>query len=1422
MGVQGLWRLVESTGRPVNLESLEGKVIAVDVSIWLNQAVLGVHGNSLSNPHLQVLFNRICKLLFYRIKPIFVFDGAPPQLKKQTLAARRQRKNLAAARTEKTTERIVKNYMKSHAIQAVIGENGEGTSQDLPPLYIPRKNETDLYELPPLPSNDLHENNSGSEDEEEEDHISIAMAAHQAEMESRYQDLGELDIESESFKALPVEVQHELITELQESSKKNSWARMHQLPKVSQDFSQYQLKKLLNKGKLRLRLDNLRKEMRTKMSLSMTALLDAQSMSGSQVDAGRVASEDTQHYILMKKGNKPDEESEDESGDDIVVASYAERAGFATSMDLKMQKVMRKRGSATMATTPSTSSKDDIEIVLLEDDSTPASKKRRRDLAGQDMNESEAVRLDDKASKDEAVKAELKKFFDQLDAKISPSQKQAGSSYAPVPDDVVCLDRVHTSNAEALSETAKKLNSAQSLSARKVQGVSTLTDVVIMDDSSTKHELTVNIETEEGNESEPLKTEMGDSIVRDLFAKEPSKATENDRTTNEKLQTKEEKCEMISVSGKSRTRSLEHVGRTEENITNIDPKTVERTTTDDSPTAVARKVFKEEDRAMTQRQDILKELLKKKEDMKIIEPKTVERTTTDDPSIADAGKVAQEDDRATTQRQDILKELQKKKEDMKNMMKAFESRMDDFDILDVPDDDLAFDAEFTSGIGAESGNPVEISAETSETTYDDTGVGTKTLDDEVKGTEIVPGSDFSEKKIPDAEVGANTVHDVDVGAKNTIDAMIAAKAGTDAEVNVKNDVDPGKRVVVEITLDEPIQVNGQTADSEDPVNTSDLSFMTRTSLDSEWTSTPYQVDSDDDVQRVYMQESDQEPEIDEWHGVYVDKMNEMEKKLHTERLALEKERRKQQKKSYSITDTMYADSKEMLQCFGIPYIESPQEAEAQCAFLDLTNQAEGTITDDGDIWLFGGRRVFRHFFSKKKDPEYFRVGDIERHLLLDRKKLINLAYLVGSDYTLGIQGIGSVGAMEILAEFKGHGLKTLKDFKSWWSRTQDQGVPSLNATRSKWCKLVLPDEFPNPLIAKAYTNPAIDESEEGFQWGLPDLGLLREFARERFGWMKTKLDEQLLPVLQRLNEKQVQSKMTSFFGVAHLGNRKKITSKRMRNALMQMERSSDEEEEESTEEEEESEEEERPRKKKRVSTGSGKKRVRRKKKLVQKPTQEGGEEKNKCKQKVKKRVKRKKKVVLNQNNNDTPQEPKQGAGQTKNAPKIQMNEEESAFAERTEVKKSKAQNGKLKPKPNPNKRQKRRVPTVDYAAMMEDNDEDIPDEVLLDVAEDMEMAALMEAGSGHNVTHDLRNISSSGSQPKTGSHNSSIDTDFVEERRGKGRGGVVPRLDGGGGGGGRQRGKGKRGGPNKGKAIMKKRPGQGDGPKLSSSGTDSD
>ena len=60
----------------------------LDVSIWLNQAIKGARDNEIPNVHLLVVFNRICKLLYYQIKPIFVFDGSTPSLKLQTLVSK--------------------------------------------------------------------------------------------------------------------------------------------------------------------------------------------------------------------------------------------------------------------------------------------------------------------------------------------------------------------------------------------------------------------------------------------------------------------------------------------------------------------------------------------------------------------------------------------------------------------------------------------------------------------------------------------------------------------------------------------------------------------------------------------------------------------------------------------------------------------------------------------------------------------------------------------------------------------------------------------------------------------------------------------------------------------------------------------------------------------------------------------------------------------------------------------------------------------------------------------------------------------------------------------------------------------------------------------------------------------------------------
>ena len=40
--------------------------------------------------------------------------------------------------------------------------------------------------------------------------------------------------------------------------------------------------------------------------------------------------------------------------------------------------------------------------------------------------------------------------------------------------------------------------------------------------------------------------------------------------------------------------------------------------------------------------------------------------------------------------------------------------------------------------------------------------------------------------------------------------------------------------------------------------------------------------------------------------------------------------------------------------------------------------------------------------------------------------------LTGSDYTDGVDSVGPVTGLEVLAEFPGQGLEPLNIFKSWW------------------------------------------------------------------------------------------------------------------------------------------------------------------------------------------------------------------------------------------------------------------------------------------------------------------------------------------------------------------------------------------------------
>ncbi|KAK2661838.1 hypothetical protein Ddye_000412 [Dipteronia dyeriana] len=116
MGVHGLWDLLAPVGRRVSVETLAGKKLAIDASIWMVQFMKAMRddkGEMVRNAHLLGFFRRICKLLYLKTKPVFVFDGATPALKRRTVIARRRQRENAQTKIRKTAEKLLINQLKT-------------------------------------------------------------------------------------------------------------------------------------------------------------------------------------------------------------------------------------------------------------------------------------------------------------------------------------------------------------------------------------------------------------------------------------------------------------------------------------------------------------------------------------------------------------------------------------------------------------------------------------------------------------------------------------------------------------------------------------------------------------------------------------------------------------------------------------------------------------------------------------------------------------------------------------------------------------------------------------------------------------------------------------------------------------------------------------------------------------------------------------------------------------------------------------------------------------------------------------------------------------------------------------------------------------------------------------------------------------
>ncbi len=135
--------------------------------------------------------------------------------------------------------------------------------------------------------------------------------------------------------------------------------------------------------------------------------------------------------------------------------------------------------------------------------------------------------------------------------------------------------------------------------------------------------------------------------------------------------------------------------------------------------------------------------------------------------------------------------------------------------------------------------------------------------------------------------------------------------------------------------------------------------------------------------------------------------------------------------SSKLTNDMIEESKLLLDCLGVPWIQAPSEGEAQAAFLVKNGEAYAVGSQDTDSLLFGSSRLVRNLSitGKRKLPRQQKWIEVKPLLIeleslmselnISREQLVVLGMLVGTDYNPeGVKGIGPKNALKLVNEYK--------------------------------------------------------------------------------------------------------------------------------------------------------------------------------------------------------------------------------------------------------------------------------------------------------------------------------------------------------------------------------------------------------------------
>ncbi|KAJ8681330.1 hypothetical protein QAD02_017117 [Eretmocerus hayati] len=122
-----------------------------------------------------------------------------------------------------------------------------------------------------------------------------------------------------------------------------------------------------------------------------------------------------------------------------------------------------------------------------------------------------------------------------------------------------------------------------------------------------------------------------------------------------------------------------------------------------------------------------------------------------------------------------------------------------------------------------------------------------------------------------------------------------------------------------------------------------------------------------------------------------------------------------------VTKQHAEEAKQLLTLMGIPYVDAPCEAEAQCAALVKAGKVFATATEDMDALTFGCNVLLRRltFSEARKMPiQEIQYDKVLHGLGLTSHEFIDLCIMLGCDYTASIKGVGPKRAIELIKTHK--------------------------------------------------------------------------------------------------------------------------------------------------------------------------------------------------------------------------------------------------------------------------------------------------------------------------------------------------------------------------------------------------------------------